>query len=601
MKCDKCYYLLEDADDAVCAGCTRSLSAREFVDLVLIALAYMLAARLAYYIFSGDFLAGEAYSSGQRHLFSGLRDFAFPISIESQPAYCIVIGTLFAVLLAVPVLVAAYYSMIAGMFLGAVGGGLFMPVSLLAVIMPVGAFLAGTRLVRFRNKLWGMLLGLAPPGAYLVNRAFTASPAPDAVKLANPAIALAPLGVAFILAAVSFACAAAAVRRRRYDARFLLPWTFVAAIMCLVLVAVGAGFDRISYAFVYNNYRVGSGLFSNVRVDERSTVGLAGTHFVDETTGTVIDPGTNFIKTYLAIGEADRKTAADAFERFAQRFPSSRFVADAYYQKARALNLKLDLHLLKTREHVAVGVSRITREAMAAYDVVKSLPRKGPQAALAAYETALYLYQQGRFDLALETCARIRAVYSPNPAEQALPVSLPLGADPYGLISGPASARTDIYDPFETSPTARLEQLRRVSLLAVRLAGKIERTIRENGDFDRLPLAQFAALDPYADSYTARLDRLIKDNADSKVLDNMLVARYVAHGEIDVGGLKGMDGLDRSDVEDDVNYYLGLGCYRSGETDLALEYLRKVASNPESPGLPFARYLIGRIEAGRTD
>jgi len=603
MKCDTCFHEPAGVDEQLCVSCTRSLSRREFLDLVFIGLAYFFCARLAYYIFSGEFVRSDAYFSGQWHVFWGLRDFAFPISIEAQPLYSLVIGTFFSVLLAVPLLVGAFYNMIAGMFLGLVAGALFMPGSVLAALLPAGALIAGSRFIRFRSGFCRLLLALAPPTAYLVYRTFEPPAALSAVRsgalrLANTPIALVPWGWALALTAALFGGASAAVTRRRYDARFLLPWTLAGAAACLVLVSVGAGFDRINYAFVYNGYSVGSGFFTNYYV-EQGAVGTSGRQFKNETTGEVIDPGTNFMKICFAIGEADKATAAEAFDRFVRRFPSSRFVADATYQKARALNLKLDLHLLKTTERIVVGTSRITRQAMDAYDVVRSLSRKGPQAILAAYETALYHFQHGDFKRALDACAEIRVVYDGGGHQDASVMLLPPEADPYGPVSGAASPTKRIYDPFETDKAARRLAYRRVSFLIVSLAAKLERTIKENSDFDRLPLAQFAALDPYADSYTTQLDRLIGDNADSNVLDNMLLAKYTAHGNIDREGLLAvLSRFPEGDVVDEVHYHLGLACFHAGRTGEALEHLQKVTANATSPKLLFARYLVDRIEAG---
>lgn len=445
-----------------------------------------------------------------------LNDFLlFPISVRDVPLHSVVLGTLFASIIAVPMLVAMLYRFPAALpFVASVA--LFAHMPWLSLNLLFGCILCSLPPFRMRFRFASGIVGLLPVLAYLyVSTRGRPDQLPDAATPYEQALLVAPWLLAVLGALLLFAVVLIIARLVGYRPGAVAPVLAVMFVAPVMVFHLGVGVDELSYRILEAKYGPQSRLFEPVWPPHRTQarvwalVAASGEdpRFGEELyavwRGDVQELRDRIIRRLWYEFQEDRAEAIAACEKFIADHPTSRYVPNALFMQARSIDLRLDRRLL---------FAEMRRELYADFPHTRSEPiwatlyfeyRGSKLAIAAAVRLAQLALRRGEVDAAAQLLSAALA--------RADGAAAPTTAPARDVLEPPPASESLRYDPSPDWESARV-------LLAL-----IESN-RDDPTYGDAPLTAYASLAPRRASFHERLWTLIELFHDSKLGDNLAVA-----------------------------------------------------------------------------
>lgn len=443
----------------------------------------------------------------------------YPISVDQTPVYGIVIGLLFASIVAVPISVAILYRFRDALpFIAAVLAFAHLP--WMGLTLVISCVLASVRPFRMNFRFGSALVGMLPVLAYLylatrgVAEPLGASISPERKLLLVGPWVLAILAACTMLAAIIFIA-----RAVRYRPTAVAPVMAVMFATPAIIFHAYVGVDELAYRVLETKYGPRSEAFEPVR-DATEQI----RDFIHRGTAPDADPESqrnallglwsasqeeqaavkHRISSHLMLDlMRHRQAAYEACKDFIADHPDSRLVPYVLYIQARALDTRLD-----ELKFIGTGAQR---ELYADFPHVQSEPiwttlltqyPDSPLAVAARVRVAQLRLRQGDADGALAVL---------TPPERAAVTRSPASAKPPRrlLRTRPPESTLD----FEPEPyLAEAQRLREL--------------IQANENDPRYgvaPLQALAELDSHRLGYREQLLRLALAYPDSLLYDNLMV------------------------------------------------------------------------------
>jgi outer membrane protein assembly factor BamD (BamD/ComL family) len=456
----------------------------------------------------------------------------YPIAVDQMPIYGVVIGLLFAAIVAVPISVSILYRFRSSLpFCAAVL--VFAHLPWLAVTLAGSCILASVRPFRMQFRYGSALVAMLPVllYLYLATRgsadALSASVSPERKVLLNGPWLLAILAACTMLAAIIFIA-----RIVHYRPGAVAPVMAVMFATPAVLFHVYVGVDELHYRVLELGYGPRAKRFEPIQdatgkildfvhaQTQRGTDRAAQHAFVralwsDRRAEQVTDLKRRISAHLLLDLMRDRQMAYEACEDFIADHPGSRYVPNVLFIQARALDMRLD--------ELKFAGENAQRELYTDFPHVQSEPvwtsllmqyPDSPLAVAAQLRVAQLRLRRGDVAGALGALdARPRR----SPAVDAPRTQPAQGAF---LRSAPPESSLG----FDAEPY--LFEIRRLRELVIANAPRDERleTAIE-------PLKALASLDPHRRLYHSQLRRLAHDYADTILADNLVVRWAQAHAD----------------------------------------------------------------------
>ena len=487
MKCSRCFFTDRLVDEEACRRCSRNLTGREVVELVVLGVVYVLVCRLSGYLFTGDFVG----HLGRGGVFSGVPfadTFANPVNLAEHPWHVLTVGWTFAIVLTTPVLAAVFYGPVAGVVLALVGG-YFVVVPFFLVLLALAAVVAGTRVAvpaRHAVPLLGLktalVAALVVPVLYLLALTFGTAFATLGSSAFIPWLAAA--GIALVQAAFVMIAA----KRRDHNASFL-PWTVAAqgAVVFVVFYA-SVGFSKVEYEFLRQ---------PNAATGARFHIPVLAT---DPRRVTEQER-----EAALREFESRRAKALKEFSRFLSWFPRSPETPMARFERADVYNLRPAFRGT-VPDQVHGYTDRISREALKDYRTIREDFPTTLVAVEARLRSGRYYLQHAEFDNGLrelrdlvDFCdVKVPREYRPPTAGSVL----------QRWRSHRLSSAEETQLLYEVLQEARAEI----------------RFTSENFDYLGIPLKLYYQIDLHDPSAPERIRTILKWFPDSRLADNLRLA-----------------------------------------------------------------------------
>jgi hypothetical protein len=457
----------------------------------------------------------------------------FPISVNDTPIHGVVIGLLFAAIVAVPISVAILYRFRSALpFIAAVL--VFAHLPWMAITLLGSCVLAAVRPFRMSFRFGAALVGMLPVLVYLYlatrgpSDPLAASISPERKLLLVTPWLLAILAACTMMAAIIFIA-----HLVNYRPGAVAPVIALMFATPAVLFDVYIGVDELHYRMLESKYGPRSERFEPVQdaTDQilallhswtaplpvrRAPAPVAGPPDSSDPRRSALlaiwsaDP-----EEQLAIKQRisrrllldlldDRREAFEACKNFIADHPTSRYVPNVLFIQARALDTRLDERTLvgeTAQRELYTGFPHVESEAVWT-TLLEQYPRS-PLAVAARLCVAQLRLRRGDADGALAALAeqpapnattrRDEADSSQRPLLNARPPEDSLGFEPDQYL-------------FEA---ARLRELIRSN--------------RDDPQYGIAPLQALAALDPHRRGYRDQLQRLAYQYPDSLLYDNLVV------------------------------------------------------------------------------
>ncbi len=453
----------------------------------------------------------------------------FPISVDQTPIYGVVIGLLMASVVAIPICVAILYRFKSSLpFAAAVL--VFAHLPWLAITLVGSCVLASVRPFRMEFRFGSALLGMLPVLLYL----FLATRGPGDPLSASISperkLLLAGPWLLAILAACSMMAAIILIARIvNHRPGAVAPVMAIMFATPVVLFHFHVGVDELHYRVLESEYGPRSERFEPVQDASGRILGMLHRW---------TQPGSDSASlhsAFLAIWSTnpaeqvalkarltrrllhdfqiqlmrDRHAAYNACQVFVADHPHSRYVPNALFIQARALDTRLDQRRLVGRE--------AQRELYTDFPHVESLQ---------VWTNLLAEYP----DSPLAVSARLRVAQlrlRGGDEVAALRVLQPM-ASAEAISPDPPPAR-----PFMQTqpPESSLAYEPEPDLLESRRLAELIRVNRDDPKHGAEPLRALASLDPHRASYRDQLQRLADRYHDSLLYDNIVVRWAEAHAD----------------------------------------------------------------------
>jgi hypothetical protein len=444
----------------------------------------------------------------------------FPISVDQTPIHGVVIGLLFAAIVAVPISVSILYRFHNALpFVAAVL--VFAHLPWMALTLVGSCVLAAVRPFRMSFRFGSALVGMLPVLLYLYlatrgpGDPLAASISPERkLLLAGPWL-LAILGACTMMAAIIFIA-----RLVNYRPGAVAPVIAVMFATPAILFHAYVGVDELHYRVLESKYGPRSERFEPVQ-DATDTILALLHHWT--TPGVDREPRRSAL---LAIWSADpeeqfglkqrisrrllldlmddRREAFEACKNFIADHPTSRYVPNALFMQARALDTRLDERTLvgeSAQRELYTGFPHVESEPIWT-NLLKQYPNS-PLAIAARLRVAQLRLRKGDADGAV-------AALTPPPvsADSARGPDTQPGERPL-LHTQPPEASLGFEPDQDLFEAARLREL----ILAN----------RDDPQYGIAPLQALAGLDPHRRGYRDQLQRLAHQYRDSLLVDNLVV------------------------------------------------------------------------------
>ena len=448
-----------------------------------------------------------------------LNDFVlYPISVEQTPMQGIVLGLLVASIVAVPISVAILYRFPYAMpFVAAVL--IFAHLPWLALTLIACCLLSSVKPFRLSFRFGAALVGVLPVIIYLY---LATRGTPQQIgTYASPdqkVLLTAPWVLAIIAACAMLGVILTISRIVNYRPGAVAPVMAIMFATPTLLFYAYVGFDEVSYRVLEAEYGPRSQRFA--AQDARDKIfALFGTQLDKPTQEQLLGVFAGRVEPLLALHQrlthrllkellSERRDAYEACRKFIADHPTSRYVPNALYIQAWALDARLDVRKLL----LPSGSPR--RELYSDYPHVQSeeawLPLlnrypDSPLAIAARLRLAQLRLRQGQVTRALEFLSDLQPTSAEYPETQ---TSTQPTAHPLRRTAQPESSLG-----FESEPYLR-EGRRLYELITA------NQTDPKYGD---LPLQQLAGLDPHRQSYLDQLLHLAGRYHDALLYDNLVV------------------------------------------------------------------------------
>ncbi|MBL8879559.1 MAG: hypothetical protein JNG88_10615 [Phycisphaerales bacterium] len=463
-----------------------------------------------------------------------LNDFLlYPISVENAPIHGVVLGLLFASIVAVPITISILYRPpFALPFLLAVFVFAHMPWMALCLVLSIT--LAGARSLMLRFRFGSALIGMLPVLLYLY---FASRGSADVlVALTSPmqkSMLILPWVLAILAACVMMAVMLLIAHLVKYRPGAIAPVVAVMFATPVLLFHWRVGSDELAYRVLENEIGPRSTRFEAVedtrRTQERIydlmhrfTLGeLASNPFQREFMAAwsgQIDPLKQLIWRRFALDfQSQRSAAYEQCNRFLADHPNSRYLANVLYIQARILDTRIDerkIHESPPRRELYTDFPHPQAEAV--WSVLWKEYTNSPLAGAAGLRLAQLELRAGNVDAALQTLAMLERI-GPALSQRQAPQSQPAGAAEIFRAPLPESTLD-----FEIAPLLR--EARR--LTEIILAN------RDDQQFGNDPLVSFMSLDPHRPQYLAQLAHLAQRYRESTLADNLVVTWVMGIPEV---------------------------------------------------------------------
>lgn len=420
-----------------------------------------------------------------------LNDFViYPISVIQKPIHAVVLGSLLASIIAVPIVIAILYRFpFALPFVACVL--IFAHMPWLAFTLLLSCVLASVRPFRLPFRYGAALVGLLPVLVYMV---LAARGGPAGALLASPEerqLLAAPWVLAVLGAAVMLALVLGLARLVNYRPGVVTPVLAATFATPAILFDRAVGADELSYRVLLKQCGPQSDLFESVsdvgpqllRLIHRWTDAPPNeVAAMQATIGGLIggDPVARSQVSARLLGRFQtelmerRRAAYDTCKQFIADHPRSRYVDEVLFLQARVLDLRLQEGALASASPARVVYDNFPHvQSLAVWERLLAQYPRSPFAAVAALRSAQLHQRAGEIEPAIE---RLR--------------SLP-----------PRDAALEPIDP-TLRFDARIDQREALELLDL-----LQRT-RGDPRYGDAPLRELASLDPRRASYRAELARL---------------------------------------------------------------------------------------------
>ena len=483
--CQVCHFALDDPDETVCRRCARNFSHSELRQVIALALAAFILARLSFYLITGSLFAGLWKGS-----VAGPFDLSnwghFPVNMVDYPWHFLTIGCLLGLLFVIPILVATMFGPKPGIIVALVIG-FFAGIPWLFLFAVPSAYIAGTRLNGRLSLAASAWLAMVLPLAYgLVMTWNTVRMVPGFVTVW---IVVIVLGCAHVVLTLLL------LKRGHIGGAWLVKLILPEALFVLALFYFTVGFDTVEYEYLRNRASLLSDRFTEL------TVPASGSSDVS-----------SLLKERTERMQKLRGLSLDEFSSFVELFPRSPLAALAFYEQTELLNLKLYYVNPAPAGQAAaptlvLNTSRISPEAGDIYRrIVRDFNNSVP-AAYARLKQADFEAQHGQVGAASFAYEdKVLAVYATH---------LPNGYTPPD------------YNPDDLEKTWRTQRIttdvERLAYYDVMQRAKARRDfIARNSDYNDIPLILYLEADPLDPDFAQRGANIIEWFPSAKIVDNVL-------------------------------------------------------------------------------
>jgi len=526
-----------------------------------------------------------------------LTDFLlFPINVEHVPAHIIIVGLLMASLVTIPILVAMLYRLpAAAIFLAIVGFVGVFP--WLALTLLVSCVIATSKPFRFSFRFATLLVALIPVVIYFF--ASTRGASETAVALAGPVERMklfAPWVLAFIGSCVGGGIVLTVAWVIDYRPGGIAPLLAVLFAVPVILFHTQVGTDELAYRLLEHDYGPNSNRVF-VDMDTRELVEraaemewVADADKDQREVKAIIENKMLLLKLALPTELLrQQREVVERCERFNDQYPDSRYYWNCLYLKGRALDMRIDMELLR-REALLQFYSDFPSET--SRDVWVELLRDkpgSPFSSVAGLKLALLEAREGKLGLARNLLERMVKRFS--------------GVKPDRPSTTAASGIRQLLAPKPAASTLNVD----AQAVAERAAQFLS-LIRDNeyGQFrdvvypENNPISLLLRCDPRHASYAENLRSIDQWFPGSNLHDNLQV--YIALVDHDVKSrrdrLLGIANRYRNgDAAPHALYELGVLEIQHNRKEEGIKALQQLVEKyPRSPWVPSAWRKLMTVE-----
>lgn len=443
----------------------------------------------------------------------------FPISVDQNPMHGVVIGLLFAAIVAVPITVSIVYGFRSALpFLAAIL--VFAHLPWMAITLLASCVLASVRPFRMKFRFGSALVAMLPVLLYFYLAARGPSePLAAGVSPEKKLLLAGPWLLAILAACTMMAIILFIARLVNYRPGAVAPVMAVLFATPVLLFRAHVGVDELYYRVLESQYGPRSERFQPVQ-DATDTI----LNLVHRWTYPSVDREPRRA-TFLTVWSADpteqyelkrrvfrhmlielldhRRAAYDALKDFIADHPTSRYVPCALFIQARVLDMRLDERALGENAQRELYTDFPHPESEPIWTNLLSEYPHSPLAVAARLRVAQLRLRHGDADGAL-------AALGPPPtvAEAALPTSARASDRPLLRMQPPEAS-------LEFDPDQDLFEIRRLRELIL--------ANRDDPRYATAPLQALAGLDPHRAGYRRQLLWLAHQYPDSWLYDNLIV------------------------------------------------------------------------------
>ncbi len=527
-----------------------------------------------------------------------LTDFLmFPISVDQVPAHILIVGMLMGSLVTIPILVAMLYRLPAAIFFLLIV--CFVGVlPWLSVTLLLSCLIARARPFQFSFRYATVLLALIPAVVYFIvaSRGVSA----EVAAMAGPIDRMklyAPWMVTVIASCLGAGIVLAVAYLINYRPGGITPLLAVLFAVPVIVFQTEVGADELAYRLLEHDYGPNSGRVF-VDMDPRELVErgaelewVADDEKDERNIKAIVQNKMVVLK--LALPTELLRQQHEVVERcdwFMRVYPESRYYWNCLYLKARALDMRIDMELLRREallHFYADFPSEVSRETW--QEILREKPTS-PFASVAGLKLAMLAAREGRLKLSEDVLERVVTTfggYAPN-----TPTTVRASGLRQLLARKPADSTLNV------DPQAVAERAAQVLLL-----------IRENksGQFkdslypENNPISLLFRCDPHHASYRENLRHIDQWFPGSKFHDNLMVYLALTEHDVKIRRDRLQEVANRyrdGDAAPHALYELGvleLNHNRKSEGVQALELLLK--KYPDSPWSASARRKLLSIDA----
>lgn len=274
-----------------------------------------------------------------------------PISVQQVGTQILVVGLLMATLISIPILVAILYRFWSSLpFIAIVGFLAVMP--WLAITLLGSCIIASVRPFRSRFRFMSALFGLVPTVVYLI-LAF-GNTAEEVVGVIDPVDRIkfvAPWALAIVAAAAVFALVLLIAKMVNYRTGAVTPLLAIMFLLPVFLFEYHVGRDELYYRLLVATDRAHfSDVDASLALDRAVSEAWARHPIQGRTLDAVRQIAeqrwlfglTSDVSTFQSALTRHQWEVVDRCDRFLHHFPASRYVVNALYIRARALDQRVD-------------------------------------------------------------------------------------------------------------------------------------------------------------------------------------------------------------------------------------------------------------------